>query len=93
MYFATFHTPCPLSHVQRALDELARAGFELQGLNMVTPEPGPQDALVRIHYGGTASISSDTYLQRLARMNRVFNVQGGLVADTDATRPAVRQEV
>jgi hypothetical protein len=91
MYFATFQTPCPLSDVQRALDELARAGFELRGLDMAPQEPGAPGAQIRIHYAGTARISPETYLQRLARMSEVSRVQGGVLPDAAAGRLALRQ--
>lgn len=93
MYFATFHTRSPLSHVQRALDELSRAGFELRGLYLASAAAGPDGAAhVRIDYGGTATVSPDTYLQRLARLSEVSNVLGGTVFGLIPAPEAAGQE-
>lgn len=84
MYFATFETPSPLPHLQRALDELARAGFELKALCLtparIDPEIGDV-ARVRIDYCGAATVSPETYLRRLRRLSAVSAVQGGALAD------------
>lgn len=80
MYFATFHTPSPIPPVQRALDELGRAGFELIGFHLVTSNgTGERTAHVRIDYSGKGSISADTFLQRFMRISDVSGVLGGAV--------------
>lgn len=78
MYFATFRTRSPLPQIQRALDELARAGFELRGLHMALADGGSEgEAHVRIDYAGEATVSPATYLSRLERSAEVSDARGG----------------
>lgn len=78
MYFVSFKTDAPLSHIQRALDELGRAGFALSDLHVTDDKPGR--SCVRLHYRGDASVGPETYQARLERMPGVWGVQGGTLA-------------
>lgn len=57
-----FRTASPLQTVQRALDELARAGFRLAELCIQTPR---DEAEVRLTFDGTGSVPPRTYALRV----------------------------
>lgn len=86
MFFASFKTEEALSHVQRALDELARAGFALKGLYVSVDEPTTLSS-VRIDYAGSATISANTYLRRLEQMHGIMALHGGAVQDPSHAEP------
>lgn len=79
MHFVSFKTDAPLSHIQRALDELNRAGFALNELHVDHDKQGC--FCVRIHYHREATVASTTYQTRLARMPDVWAVQGGALSE------------
>lgn len=86
MHFVTFESDEPLSHLQRALDELGRAGFDLMGLHLSRPEHRGQDTpLIRIDYCGDTSVSPSTYVARIARMQGAMAVQGGTLMEGGMT--------
>lgn len=82
MHFAAFRTTAPLGHLQRALDELNRAGFQLATVRVSRPPKGEAEAegLVRIDFHAEGTVSPETYLHRLARMAGVLSVEGGPAA-------------
>lgn len=79
MHFAAFRTTAPLGHLQRALDELNRAGFHLAMVQVSRqPEGDPEaEGLVRIDFHAEGTVSPETYIHRLARMAGVLSVEGG----------------
>ncbi|MDR7127493.1 hypothetical protein [Pseudotabrizicola sp. 4114] len=80
MHFVTFHTPSPLSDLQRALDELARSGFDLSGLVVKASARDPDTmAYVRIDFAGSSTVSPDSYVRRLGRMPEIVNLLAGAI--------------
>ena len=79
MHFAAFRTMAPLGHLQRALDELNRAGFDLATVQVSRTPQGDPDAegLVRIDFHAAGTIAPETYLHRLAGMAGILSVEGG----------------
>jgi len=73
MHFATFRTEARLGSLQRALDELARAGFDLLDIRLTTRL---DQADVRIDYAPTGSVPPQTYLARLSRIPGIEGVYG-----------------
>ncbi|NUB45648.1 hypothetical protein GEU84_014715 [Fertoebacter nigrum] len=57
-----FRTAAPLQAVQRALDELARAGFDLAQLSVLSTQT---DAAVRLAFVGAGSVPPRTYALRV----------------------------
>lgn len=80
MHFAAFRTTAPLGHLQRALDELNRAGFQLATVRVSHPPEDEAEGLVRIDFHAQGTVSPETYLHRLARMAGVLSVEGGSAA-------------
>lgn len=79
MHFAVFSTTAPQGHLQRALDELDRAGFELAAVLMSRQSESGDGAAgrIRIDFHANGTITPETYLHRLARMAGVLSVEGG----------------
>lgn len=77
MHFAVFRTTAPQGHLQRALDELDRAGFELAAVLMSRQDDGNAAGRIRIDFHANGTITPETYLHRLARMAGVLSVEGG----------------
>lgn len=77
MHFATFTADTAIEALQRALDELARAGFALEAISLRAQAPRAE---VRLEFHPRGGISADTYLARLARMPGVAGVAGGPAA-------------
>lgn len=66
-----FRTSAPLQTVQRALDEMARAGFCLAEMCLRTPQA---EAEVRLTFGGQGSVSPRTYALRVFGIPGVHSV-------------------
>lgn len=73
MYFAAFKTLTPLSHVPRALDELARVDYCLSELR-VTPSEGV--SVVELFFLPSQKITVDCLLARLARIPGIEDLEG-----------------
>ena len=76
MHFTTFITDTPLPHLQRALDELGRCGFDLCAVTMASGRAG---AAVRIEFRPCGTVGADTLVARIARMPDIGAVEAGLV--------------
>jgi hypothetical protein len=76
VHFTTFVTETPIAHLQRALDEVGRCGFELCG---VTLAPGRVGAEVRIEFRPNGTVGAHTLIARIARIPAVKSVEGGAV--------------
>ena len=76
MHFTTFITDTPLPHLQRALDELGRCGFDLCAVTMASGRAG---AKVRIEFRPCGTVGADTLVARIARMPDIGAVEAGLV--------------
>ena len=76
VHFTTFVTDTPLAHLQRALDELGRCGFDLCAVTMA---PGRAGAEVRIEFRPCGTVRADTLVARIARMPEIGAVEAGLV--------------
>ena len=76
MHFTTFITDTPLPHLQRALDELGRCGFDLCAVTMA---PGRAGAEVRIEFRPCGTVRADTLVARIARMPDIGAVEAGPV--------------
>lgn len=74
MHFATFSTDAPLHHLARALDELARAGFDLCRVSLMA-ETAP--ATVQLQFRGQGAIGPCTLRARIGALP-------GVSAMTDA---------
>lgn len=76
MHFTTFVTDTPIAHLQRALDEVLRCGFELCA---VTLAPGREGAQVRIEFRPEGTVGAHTLVARIARIPAIKSVEGGAV--------------
>ena len=76
MHFTTFVTETPSSHLQRALDELGRCGFDLCAVTMA---PGRAGSEVRIEFRPCGTVRADTLVARIARLPDIGEVEGGPV--------------
>ena len=76
MHFTTFVTETPLPHLQRALDELGRCGFDLCAVTMA---PGGAGSEVRIEFRPCGTVRADTLVARIARFPEIGAVAAGLV--------------
>jgi acetolactate synthase regulatory subunit len=76
VHFATFVTQTPIAHLQRALDEVGRCGFDLCAVTMA---PGRAGSEVRIEYRPCGTVSADTLVARIARFPEIGTVEGGPV--------------
>ena len=74
MHFTTFVTETPISHLQRALDELGRCGFDLCAVTMA---PGRAGSEVRIEFRPCGTVRADTLVARIARLPDIGTVEGG----------------
>ena len=81
MHFTTFVTDTPIPHLQRALDEVGRCGFQLY---TVTLAPGQAGADVRIEFQPDGIVGAHTVVARIARIPAIMAVEGGpVVVKTD----------
>ena len=86
MHFVRFTTEIPLDHLARGLDELRRIGFGLcavsvtapDGLDYINAAPVAARADIRIDYRPKGALSPQVFLDRIARMPGVHDLQGGL---------------
>ena len=76
MHFTTFVTETPIAHLQRALDELGRCGFDLCAVTMA---PGCVGSEVRIEFRPCGTVRADTLVARIARMPDIGAVEAGPV--------------
>ena len=76
MHFTTFVTETPIPHLQRALDELRRCGFELCAVTMA---PGDAGSEVRIEFLPCGAVQANTLVARLSRLPEIGAVEGGPV--------------
>ena len=76
MHFTTFVTDTPLPHLQRALDELGRCGFDLCAVTMASGRAGAE---VRIEFRPCGNVRADTLVARIARFPEIGAVEAGLV--------------
>ena len=76
MHFTTFITDTPLAHLQRALDELGRCGFDLCAVTMASGRAGSE---VRIEFRPCGTVRADTLVARIARFPEIGAVATGLV--------------
>lgn len=72
----TFVTDTPIAHLQRALDEVGRCGFELCA---VTLAPGQAGAEVRLVFRPDGAVAPQTVVARIARIPAIKSVDGGPV--------------
>ena len=76
VHFTTFVTETPLPHLQRALDEVRRCGFDLCAVTMV---PGGAGSEVRIEFRPCGTVQAHTLVARIARLPEIGAVEGGPV--------------
>ena len=76
MHFTTFVTETPLPHLQRALDEVGRCGFDLCAVTMA---PGGAGSEVRIEFRPCGTVQAKTLVARIARLPEIGAVEGGPV--------------
>ena len=76
MHFTTFVTETPISHLQRALDEIGRCGFDLCAVTMA---PGRAGSEVRNEFRPCGTIQANTLVARIARFPEIGAVEGGPV--------------
>ena len=76
MHFTAFVTETPIPHLPRALDEVARCGFDLCAVTMA---PGQAGAEVRIGFRPCGTVGADTMVARIARFPAIRAVEGGPV--------------
>ena len=76
MHFTTFVTETPISHLQRALDEIGRRGFDLCAVTMAHGRAGSE---VRIEFRPCGTIQANTLVARIARFPEIGDVEGGPV--------------
>jgi acetolactate synthase regulatory subunit len=76
VHFTTFVTDTPIAHLQRALDEVGRCGFELCA---VTLAPGRKGAEVRIEFRPDGTVGAHTLVARIARIPAIKSVDSGAV--------------
>ena len=74
MHFAEFRSETPLQHLQRALDEVSRGGFDLSEVRLVADA---LSARIRIGFRGGGRVGADTLLARLERMPGVWDMAFG----------------
>ena len=76
MHFTTFFTDTPIPHLQRALDEVGRCGFELCALTLSLGKSGAE---VRIEFRPDGTVEAHTVVARIARIPAIKAVKGGPV--------------
>ena len=76
MHFTSFVTATPIAHLQRALDELGRCGFDLCAVTMA---PGGAGSEVRIEFRPCGTVQANTLVARIARLPEIGAVEGGPV--------------
>jgi acetolactate synthase regulatory subunit len=77
VHFTTFVTQTPIVHLQRALDELGRCGFDLCAVSMA---PGRTGSEVRIEFLPSGNVRADTLVARIAKLPEIGAVEAGSVS-------------
>ena len=76
MHFTTFVSDTPIPHLQRALDEVERCGFDLCAVTLVQGQTGAE---VRIEFQPVGVVGAHTVVARIARIPAIQAVKGGSV--------------